>query len=280
MMMRSEQRLLKFVVVLGMLGAPACGDSDSDDDKDSGSERDADRDEEDASDDGDGDDAGAAPKDAGADKDAGKGDASTMDASASDGGSSDSGASDSGASDSGGSDAGPVASCSEYCSRIMTNCVDANKQYASMAVCMAVCGSFPAGAASDTAGNTLGCRFYHAGAAAGAGATTHCNHAGLTGGDKNPMDSDPGTCGEGCDAFCNEAVLACTNANTPGGTAPYANKAACMTECKMFPSSSNTFSTADTSGNTFNCRAYHLTAASMTPDPHCGHIKLTSSTCK
>jgi phage tail sheath gpL-like len=53
-----------------------------------------------------------------------------------------------------------------------------------------------------------------------------------------------------------------------------------MTECKTFTASANTFSTADTSGDSFNCRAYHLTAASKTPDPHCGHIKKVSSTCK
>lgn len=202
-----------------------------------------------------------------------------MDATPADTGAGDAASSDASGAD-GGNDGGLQAlTCGGYCALIQANCTGANQQYLSDAICMAVCMSFPGGAFGATSGNTLGCRLTHAGYAAGGLASTHCHHAGITGGDLNPMDTTAGACGEGCDAFCNEALLACTNATTPGGTAPYASKEACMTECKMFPASSTNFSTAATSGNTFHCRAYHLTAASTGPAPHCGHIKLASPTC-
>lgn len=176
-------------------------------------------------------------------------------------------------------DAGAAPTCAEYCTTLQANCTGALAQYASMASCMAVCTSFPLGSVGQTSGNTLGCRLYHAGAAAGSGATTHCNHAGITGGDKNPMDTTDGVCGEGCDAFCNEALIACTATTTPGGTAPFASKQACIDQCRMFPASTDSFS-AGATGDNFHCRAYHLTAASTGPDPHCGHISKTSPTCK
>jgi hypothetical protein len=268
-MIRLEHRTLYVALAIGLLAAPACGDGDSIPSDDAGNgQKDASSPGKDAASPGE-DDAGdeQGDHDGGA---AGDG-AAAMDT----GTPQDAGGQDAASGD--GSVASPT--CSAYCTTLKANCSGANAQYTSDAVCMAVCTSFPVGAASDTSGNTLGCRLYHAGAAA-SDATTHCNHAGITGGDKDPTDSAPGTCGEGCEAFCNEAVIACTSATSPGGTAPYATKAACMIDCKTFPAATNTFSTAATSGDTFNCRAYHLTAASTTPDPHCGHIKKVSSTCQ
>jgi hypothetical protein len=259
-MIRPEHRTWSIAVLMLVgvgLSAVGCKDSsNSETDRDAASDEDAAL---------PGEDAGEVP----GDDDAGAGDAAADDAA---GGSDASG-------DDGGDAAALAPTCSEYCSTIQANCMAANQQYPSTAICMAVCTSFPPGAVGATSGNTLGCRLTHAGYAAGSNATTHCHHAGITGGDLDPTDTTAGACGEGCDAFCNEALVACTNATTPGGTAPYASKEACMAECKMFPASSSNFSTAATSGNTFHCRAYHLTAASTTPNPHCGHVKLVSPTC-
>jgi hypothetical protein len=72
---------------------------------------------------------------------------------------------------------GAELSCDAYCASIATNCTGANTQYGMLDFCMASCESFPVGAATDTSGNTLGCRTYHAGAAAGDPAV-HCVHAG------------------------------------------------------------------------------------------------------
>jgi hypothetical protein len=262
-MIRLEHGALKFLVVISLLGAPACDDDSGSDDTDSG--------KKDAGDEEETDSGGEEEEDAGAAKDSGAMDTGSTTA--------DTGAADAGKADTS-VDSGPAPSCTEYCTKIAANCTaDAGQlQYASTAVCMAVCTSFPAGTAADTAGNTLGCRVYHAGAAA-SDAVTHCNHAGITGGDKDPTDSAGGPCGEGCEAFCNEAAVACTTATSPMGMAPWATKDACMTECKTFPASTTTF-TSGATGDNFNCRAYHLTAASTLPDPHCGHIKKVSATCK
>ena len=60
-------------------------------------------------------------------------------------------------------------SCATYCADIMANCTGTNQQYINLASCTRSCPGFPVGTSADTSGNTLGCRAYHATAAAGAG---------------------------------------------------------------------------------------------------------------
>jgi hypothetical protein len=149
--------------------------------------------------------------------------------------------------------------CATYCGRIMTACTAGNAQYASMDNCMDTCAAFPEGAISDTGGNTLGCRIYHAGAAAD-DADMHCSHAGPLG---------DGACGGDCESFCTIAVDLCP--------AAYASMGMCMGACDGY--TPGDYSTASTSGDTLACRMYHLTAASTDPVPHCTHIGSTSPTC-
>lgn len=167
--------------------------------------------------------------------------------------------------------------CKSYCAEVMANCTGANAQYTSEASCMNVCAAFPAGSLADMEGNTLGCRLYHGGAPAVGNATLHCPHAGPSGGDKDVSDTTVGTCGEGCDAFCDVAIAACT-----GNNVQYATKEACLTECKTFKASAAEFSTGDTDKNDFGCRMYHLTVAATdaaSAMTHCPHIKAVSATC-
>jgi hypothetical protein len=166
--------------------------------------------------------------------------------------------------------------CASYCGEVMTNCTGALAQFSDMTTCMGTCAGFPAGTLSDKSGDTLGCRIYHGGAAK-TDATTHCPHAGPTGGDKDPTDTAAGACGEACDAFCNIALKVCA-----GQTDAYADMAACMTECKTFKADTADYSTADTSTNDYGCRMYHLTAASADASAammHCPHIRATSPVC-
>lgn len=161
-------------------------------------------------------------------------------------------------------------SCADYCGTIQTNCKDANQQYTDEASCMAVCATFPIGTEADKDGNTLGCRTYHAGAAA-SGAGTHCPHAGPLGG---------GACGtDECDNFCEIAVAVCGDQMPP----PYADKGACMTACMGFVDTMTTpYNTAATAGDTLACRMYHLTVASVddaSKDAHCPHIVEASPVC-
>lgn len=197
-----------------------------------------------------------------------------VDAGTTDGGG-DSGGNDS-AVDGGQDAAAATLDCASYCTEVMANCTGANAQYTSLATCTAVCASFPVGTLADKTGDTLGCRLYHGGAPALSSATTHCPHAGPTGGDNNVTDVTPGTCGEGCEAFCNLAAVACTGTNSQ-----YASTNLCLADCKTFKTSAN-YSTADTGNNDFGCRMYHLSAAAESPSTaltHCPHIKGASPTC-
>jgi hypothetical protein len=156
--------------------------------------------------------------------------------------------------------------CAAYCAEIQGNCTGANSQYGDMATCMASCPSFPVGTGSDMAGNTLGCRIYHAGAADG-DPGTHCVHAGPGGG---------GACGDPCDGFCAIAEDACTGANEQ-----FADNAACMTACEGF-TDDDPFDTSDTDGDNLSCRLYHLTVAATSDTMaglHCDHIPAASDPC-
>jgi hypothetical protein len=158
----------------------------------------------------------------------------------------------------------------------MANCTGTNAQYTSNDICKGVCAGFTApGMLGDTTGDTLGCRIYHAGAAAG-NPMLHCPHAGPSGGDKDP-NGTAGQCGEPCTAFCSIAMHSCTGANQQFG----GSMATCMTACKTFPASPAPYTDSITSTNTLDCHIYHLSAASTAAGAatHCPHIVPGSSVC-
>jgi hypothetical protein len=160
--------------------------------------------------------------------------------------------------------------CASYCSTIMKNCTGNNAQYSSEAACKGTCAAFPPGALSDMAGDTLGCRLYHAGAPAAGMPAMHCSHAGPGGG---------GVCGTSfCDAFCEIEAKVCPF----GAMAPYADLAACKTGCGKFMKASGTYNVLDTDKNTDFCRMYHLTVAATdaaSAMTHCAHTKEVSTAC-
>jgi hypothetical protein len=117
---------------------------------------------------------------------------------------------------------------------------------------------------------------------------THCPHAGPTGGDSQPADDvkgdagdagdpTPGVCGDGCEAFCNLVMSACTGANQQYG----GSKDTCFTTCKTFPAVmtdagalatyNNTYTSGAAGSGNFFCRVYHATAAATNPGVHCPH---------
>lgn len=171
----------------------------------------------------------------------------------------------------------PTLDCASYCAEVMTNCKTTDEQYKTNDSCLAVCAAFPPGKLGDTDGNSLGCRLYHGGGPSVMAPDTHCAHAGITGGDKDVTDTMAGTCGEGCDAFCDVAIAVCTGANKQ-----YDNKDKCMLDCKTFKVDAASYSTADTAKNDFGCRAYHLTVAATdagSAATHCKHIVGASTVC-
>src|SRR5690349_9750910 len=59
-------------------------------------------------------------------------------------------------------DAPAAPTCAAYCTTIAANCTADNNMYPATAECMATCALFGVGTSADMAGNTLGCRLYHA----------------------------------------------------------------------------------------------------------------------
>lgn len=152
--------------------------------------------------------------------------------------------------------------CATYCSTITANCTGERTQYGNDPFCQAACAAFPAGTLDDMAGNTLGCRIYHAGAAQ-ADPTVHCVHAGPGG---------AGACGTNCEGFCAIAMsaTACPDA--------WPDNAACLAACGTFDDS-EPYDATDLGGNTLACRLYHATAAAVDPVTHCPHVKGDSMPC-
>lgn len=167
----------------------------------------------------------------------------------------------------GGDDGGttPTLDCASYCATIEANCTGDNDQYGPDGSCMAICATFAEGAIDDMAGNTLGCRLYHAGAAAG-DAATHCPHAGPLG---------DGVCGDACESFCAIDAAICPGTYAGGG-----GPTNCARSCDGYEPGD--YSAASSSGATLACRMYHLTAASESAamaTTHCPHTGLVSTTC-
>jgi hypothetical protein len=150
--------------------------------------------------------------------------------------------------------------CGEYCDTVMASCTGGNAVYVSREICMSACATFPKGAKADTSGNTLGCRTYHAGAAAGSemNAATHCPHAGPGG---------AGYCGENCDGYCSLVLSACPDV--------YTDMEECMVLCSNFPDQ-EPFSASVVTGNTLQCRLYHASVAT-TDRTHCDHVGVSPS---
>jgi hypothetical protein len=186
-----------------------------------------------------------------------------------------------------GSDAGTDASdgaipqtCDFYCNTIQQNCTGIDQEYTDTPTCLAMCQNFDPGFATDTMTDSLGCRIYHSMAAAG-NPDVHCRHAGPTG---------AGTCGsDPCQAFCLLDTALCGSMTPP----PYDNGAiGCAATCDMGADAGYAYlTTGDAgdisfqSGDTLNCRIYHLEAAynpanqpaAMTT--HCPHTAQQSAVC-
>jgi hypothetical protein len=156
---------------------------------------------------------------------------------------------------------GMAVTCAEYCTTITASCAMGNRQYMTEADCNTYCmtnAGWEAGVRDATSGNTIACRLYHAGAAEMlSDPDTHCPHAGESGAD---------TCGTWCENYCQLALRNCT-----GDNVLYPDMATCATACAAFADDGEP---DDTSGNTVQCRIYHLGVAgtdAASADTHCPH---------
>jgi hypothetical protein len=135
-----------------------------------------------------------------------------------------------------------------------------------MAECNKICPFLELGTDdAATSGATIGCRHYHAGAAASTGDyVTHCVHAGVSGGQ--------GNCGTQCDALCQISTKGCNGTN-----AVYTDFADCNKTCGFAFNSSGKYPT-DTGVATLQCRLYHATVAVSTQDlSHCLHTSVSTN---
>ena len=141
--------------------------------------------------------------------------------------------------------------CALYCGAIEANCTGANAQYVDDADCKTVCAALPPGSGVGATADDIACREYHASLAV-TNPTTHCPHAGPFGGS---------ACGQPCDAFCIIDVAVCGS----GAGKPYADLDSCKTACAAYARGSQVNAAGPSSGNTFDCRAWHLLKAAQSP---------------
>jgi hypothetical protein len=207
-----------------------------------------------------------------------------------DGGSADSGSNaDGGTERSDGSvlDAQPVApDCASYCDEVQANCTGPDSQYSDTAHCMATCASFTVGSstATDTTGDTLGCRMHYAGAPSASTPATDCPLAGPAGDRINlPVGTVAAFCSGSnvCESFCRLELEACGSQDAPLPGNPkdaannplfqYRNMTNCLSTCAAFDQT-HAYSTSAT-GDSLACRFYQATlaAVAVTPDgaTHC-----------
>ena len=162
-----------------------------------------------------------------------------------------------------------VVSCDEYCNLMQDNCpTGINSEYISKVVCLAMCGQMEPGSPGDTM-DTVACRQGHA-VLAKTDPVNECPRAGPLGG---------GACGiNKCQTFCILDLALCADAAAP----PYPGVTDCKTKCAAYAFDTDAGDIQEQSGDTFNCRLYHLEAAySGGPliNVHCPHTGQTSATC-
>jgi hypothetical protein len=181
---------------------------------------------------------------------------------------------------------GGAVSCMAYCTAVMNTCKGFYQQYLDMGECMTACALLPLGTATDPTGNTISCRTTHAGYATGTNVVPHCWHAGPYG---------YGACGDECTSFCMLATKFCSpDGGFDGGPAAYSSVSDCMTSCAGYPRIDDVDgggvvgvdggynAAGPTSGNTLDCREWHLDNALDMPGSnagqnlHCKHVGATT----
>jgi len=119
-------------------------------------------------------------------------------------------------------------------------------------------------------GDSIACRQYHAGTPAQFDPTMHCPHAGITGADTCSGPVESGAQGR-CASFCHMALALCdpnmlAGAGLDASAIPFADEPACLAACgkgtgpHLFDFDHG-LDELVLSGDTLNCREYHLGAA-------------------
>jgi len=146
--------------------------------------------------------------------------------------------------------------CSNYCDAVMANCQDTYSQYASRDACDGICGALEAQSLIGDPqhadiGNSLSCRLQKASAAGTLGEKyLYCPAAGPGGN---------GTCGTNCEGYCYLMKQMCP---IEFAKDPLQNSLdSCLSVCGGLGTVDGGFNASQQSGNTINCRLYHVSAA-------------------
>jgi hypothetical protein len=163
------------------------------------------------------------------------------------------------------------AACVAYCNAVVTNCP--NAEYNDVPTCLALCGAFDQGQATDTSQDSLGCRAHYA--LLSATDPSNCPAAGPLGG---------GVCGNAlCNTFCALDTFACTGTNAAFDGGEVGCESDCEADFNVYVTDAGN-DLALSTGNTLNCRIWHLEAAVGPGGPteittHCPHTGVVSAFC-
>jgi hypothetical protein len=149
--------------------------------------------------------------------------------------------------------------CLDYCDTVGTACTGKNQQYATQIACLAVCEQLQPGNPGATSGNTVECRLGLADQALRTGEPSNYCYAAGPGG--------AGVCGSDCEGFCTMMTQKCTQMGT---------FSQCVNSCLLVPDLSQAptnlrYDSSQQSGNSLQCRLFHVSAASVDPVGHCVH---------
>jgi hypothetical protein len=149
--------------------------------------------------------------------------------------------------------------CLDYCDTLATICTGQNQQYATQIACLAVCEQLQPGNPGAMSGNTVQCRLGLAEQAVRTGEPSNYCYAAGPGG--------AGICGSDCEGFCTMMTAKCTQLGT---------LSQCLTSCSFVPDLSRPpmnlrYDSSQQSGNSLQCRLFHVSAASVDPAMHCTH---------
>ncbi len=156
--------------------------------------------------------------------------------------------------------------CQEYCTTVMQNCTGAFRVYVGRDTCLSVCKLLPEGQAGDEKANSVQCRLAQAKLAGEIPEPAiHCSAAGPGGNN---------LCGDNCESLCTIMQGACT-----GEHQQFQSVADCAENCSSVPTAKaadgneyyDVVAKEMSSGNSRQCRLWHASVATQSPDPHCTH---------
>jgi hypothetical protein len=154
--------------------------------------------------------------------------------------------------------------CVEYCDEIMAACTGVEQQYDSLDHCLGFCTALDLGNTGDSGVNTVTCRREQLGSLVLAESDLHCPIAGPTG--ENPALGADDICGGVCEAYCDVLQVTCPTEFDQ----TFSDKATCEFDCDLLVDL-GIYDHTIQSGDSVQCRIWHLTASTLAPTTHCGH---------